>query len=67
MAEIELYPSITLVFVVFNLLGWWYRGKVFFSWWWMVPIYVVQIIVLALMNKLMKAMLEQNKKENLYK
>ena len=56
----DIYPSFTFVFLVFNLLGWWYKGQPFISWWWFIPIVVIQIIIQALMLALTKQMLKIN-------
>ena len=59
----DIYPSYTMIFLIFNLLGWWFRGKVFFSWWWFIPIVVIQIVTTSLTLALTKKVLEV-KKEN---
>ncbi len=56
----DIYPSYTLIFVVFNLLGWWYKGQTFFSWWWFIPIFAIQIIVQSLILAITKRMLRVN-------
>jgi hypothetical protein len=45
---IKIYPDYTMIFLVFNLLGWWYRGQPFFSWWWFVAVAGIEIIFSAL-------------------
>ncbi len=45
----EIYPSYAMVFLIFNLLGWWYKGQPFFSWWWFVPIIALEIIIKSLL------------------
>jgi hypothetical protein len=54
----EIYPSYIMIFLIFNLLGWWYKGQPFFSWWWFVPIAVLQIIISSLILAITKRMLE---------
>ena len=54
----DIYPSYIMIFLVFNLLGWWYKGQPFFSWWWFVPITIIQIIVGALILAITKKMVE---------
>ncbi len=58
MTNIDIYPSYTLIFLVFNLLGWWFNGQPFFSWWWFIPIVLTQLIfsslLLAVANKMIK-------------
>ena len=50
----EIYPSFTMLFVIFNLLGWWFKGQPFFSWWWVVLVYILQIIMEALLLAITK-------------
>ena len=58
MTDIDIYPSYTLIFLVFNLLGWWFKGQPFFSWWWFTPIIFTQLILssllLAIANRMIK-------------
>ena len=55
----NLYPSSTLVLLVFNLLGWWFKGQPFFSFWWFVLIFasdiVLQALTLAITKQMMKS------------
>lgn len=53
----NIYPSYTLIFVVFNLLGWWYKGKPFISWWWFILIISIEIIMEALILSISKVAL----------
>jgi len=45
----NIYPSFTLIFVVFNLLGWWFKGEPFFNWWWVILVWVLQIIMSSIL------------------
>ena len=54
----EIYPSYTMVFVIFNLLGWWFKGQPFFSWWWILPVWIFQIITEALILAITKRMIQ---------
>jgi hypothetical protein len=54
----DLYPSYTLIFLVFNLLGWWFNGKPFISWWWFILIVCSEIIIASLLYAWTKKMLE---------
>ena len=56
----DIYPSYLLIFIVFNLLGWWFKGKPFFSWWWIVLVIVAEILILSLTMAITKKMLEKN-------
>lgn len=40
----KIYPDYTMIFLVFNLLGWWFKGKPFISWWWFILIAGIEII-----------------------
>jgi len=51
---VSIYPSFTLLFLVFNLLGWWFKGVPFFNWWWLVLIMGLQIITEVLILALTK-------------
>lgn len=55
---INIYPSYTLIFIMFNLLGWWYKGQPFFSWWWIIPVIIIQILIEALTLSIMKKLVE---------
>ena len=55
---VDIYPSYTMIFVVFNLLGWWFKGQTFFSWWWFPPIFAVEIIMQSLVLAITKKMIE---------
>ncbi len=54
----EIYPSYTMIFLVFNLLGWWYKGQPFISWWWFILIYSLEIIMQSILLAITKKMLE---------
>ena len=56
----DIYPSYLLIFVVFNLLGLWFKGHTFFSWWWLILVIVVEILILSLTMAITKKMLEKN-------
>lgn len=54
----NIYPSFAMIFVVFNLLGWWFKGQPFFSWWWFIPIVAIQLISESLLLAITKRMLQ---------
>ena len=54
----NIYPSFTMVFLVFNLLGWWYKGQPFISWWWFILIIAVQIIMESLILAITKSIIK---------
>ncbi len=53
---VNIYPNYTMIFVLFNLLGWWFKGQPFINWWWFILIAGIEIIIqsllLAITNKL---------------
>ena len=53
----DIYPSFVMIFLVFNLLGWWFNGQPFFSWWWFIPIVIIQILMQSLVLAITKRML----------
>lgn len=57
----DIYPSYTLIFLVFNLLGWWFKGQPFFSWWWFIPIIAIQITISSLILAITKKLIEIKK------
>ena len=54
----DIYPSYTMIFLVFNLLGWWYKGEPFISWWWFALIITIEIIIQSLILGLTKNILK---------
>lgn len=58
MEKIDLYPDLVWLFVAFNLAAWYFKGQPLFSWWWMIPVAAVQILIasisLAIIKSLMK-------------
>jgi hypothetical protein len=54
----DIYPSYTLVFVIFNLLGWWFKGSVFFSWLWFILIAGIEILLSSLLLAITKQILK---------
>ena len=52
MTEIKLYPDLVWVFAVFNLCARYFKGQTLFSWWWIVPIFVLEILLAGLMLKI---------------
>ena len=69
--KMDIYPSYVMIFVVFNLLGLWYKGQVFFSWWYLLPIAILQIIlasiILAIAKISIQRWLEMDEGEGRYK
>lgn len=45
MERFDLWPSLTFLFSFFNLLNWYMKGEVLFSWWWLLPVAVIQLIL----------------------
>lgn len=43
----DIYLSFAMIFLVFNLLGWWYKEP-FFSWGWFILVLVVHVILQSL-------------------
>ena len=58
---VDIYPSFTFTFLIFNLLGWWFKGQPFFSWWWFLVIYSVQIVMQSIMLALANKMIEMRR------
>jgi len=56
---VNIYPSYAMIFLVFNLLGWWFRGKPFFNWWWFILIFAIQIIIESLILAITKNLIKQ--------
>ena len=52
--DIKLYPDIVWLFVATNLASWYFHGTPLFSWWWMAPVFVADLILLALTGYLMR-------------
>jgi len=60
----EIYPSFTMIFVVFNLLGLWFKGEIFFNWWWILPIVLFQIVMQSLILAITQNILKIKEKQN---
>jgi len=60
---VDIYPSYTMVFLVFNLLGWWFKGQPFFSWWWFVPIVIIGIIIQSLILAITKQVIKMKEEK----
>lgn len=56
--SISIYPNYILIFLVFNLLGWWFKGHIFFSWWYFIPIAVITIVIDILAITIAKQILQ---------
>jgi len=56
----NIYPSYIMIFLVFNLLGWWFKGKPFFSWWWFVLIGILEILLSAIILSITKQLMKNN-------
>jgi hypothetical protein len=54
----DIYPSYTMLFVVFNLLAWWFKGSILISWWWFALIAVLEILFSALLLAIAKKAVE---------
>jgi len=62
MSNKDIWPGYTLVFLVFNLLGWWFKGKPFISWWWFILIFGAEILLGVIMIKLMELSIKAKEK-----
>jgi hypothetical protein len=56
----DIWPSYTFVFLVFNLAGWWFRGKTFISWWWFILLFGIEVVLITLTIKLAQATAKKN-------
>jgi len=59
MADVELWPSLTFLFCAFNLAAWYFKGQTLFSWWWIVAVVAVQIVLVGLTLALAKAVVNR--------
>jgi hypothetical protein len=57
----ELYPNYTMIFLTFNLLGWWYKDVPFFSWYWFILIRIMEIFMHTLTLAITKKVLAINR------
>jgi uncharacterized membrane protein HdeD (DUF308 family) len=48
-----------MIFLVFNLLGWWFKGKPFFSWWWFILIGILEILLSAIILAITKELMNR--------
>lgn len=58
MTNIELWPNITFLFVATNLAAWYFHGAVLFSWWWLLPVFVLQVVTSVALLAIGKAVIE---------
>lgn len=54
--NIKLFPSVPVILLVFQLAHIWFRGEVYFSWWWVVIILAFWTILATLADKLSDAL-----------
>ena len=54
--KIRLLPSVPVILLVFQLLYIWFKGKTYFSWWWVVIILVFWTILYTLADKMSDAL-----------
>ena len=55
MADIDLWPSLLFLFAGTNLAAWYFKGAPLFSWWWLLPVAIVQILFAAAILAIAKA------------
>lgn len=60
MAEFNLWPSLTFLFAATNLASWYFRGYPLFSWWWIVAVIGIEIVIQSIMLAAMKTALKLN-------
>ncbi len=60
MEKIGLYPDLLFLFAAANLAAWYFKGQTLFSWWWIAPVVVLQVIMQSLTLAIAKAMMGRN-------
>lgn len=44
MGDFNLYPDLIWLFAAVNLAAWYFKGAALFSWWWLVAVFLLEII-----------------------